>query len=166
MFINKMATLVRSKNQNYNLQFIRDLYDKMFPNAKDYIKFLQEEINQCHYEKSNLFFDKMLKLTKKEKKYCFPFINGASPYDQINAYARDYWEGLEKKEILFFKLLTRKWLKTKSKKQRRIWNYYVLGVPKEKIAPKLEENRIFVMATIKILQKEYFSRILIKKIPN
>ena len=54
---------------------------------------------------------------------------------------------------------------TKSKKQRRIWNYYVLGVPKEKIAPKLEENRIFVMATIKILQKEYLSRILMEKIP-
>ena len=39
----------------------------MFPNAKDYIKFLREEINQCQYEKSNLFFDKILKRTKKEK---------------------------------------------------------------------------------------------------
>ena len=158
--------LIEPKNSNYNLLFIRDLYDKMFPNAKDYIKFLREEINQCHYEKSNLFFDKMLKRTKKEKKYCSPFINRATHYDQINAYARDYWEGLEKKEILFFKLLTRKWLKTKSKKQRRIWNYYVLGVPKEKIAPKLEEDGVFVLGTIKILQKEYLSRILMEKMPN
>ena len=91
-----VAPLV-SKNSNYNLQFIRDLYDKMFPNAKDYIKFLREEINQCHYKKSNLSFDKMLKRTKKEKKYYSPFINRATPYDQNNTYVRDYWEGLEKK---------------------------------------------------------------------
>ena len=67
-----VAPLV-SKNSNYNLQFIRDLYDKMFPNAKDYIKFLREEINQCHYKKSNLSFDKMLKRTKKEKKILLSF---------------------------------------------------------------------------------------------
>ena len=138
----------------------------MFPNAKDYIKFLREEINQCHYKKSNLSFDKMLKRTKKEKKYYSPFINRATPYDQNNTYVRDYWEGLEKKEILFFKLLTKNWLKTKSKKQRRIWNYYVLGIPKEKIALKLEENGVFVMFTIKKLKKEYLTKILVEKIPS
>ena len=67
-----MAAPEGLKNPNYNLQFIRDLYDKMFPNAKDYIKFLREEINQCHYEKSNLFFDKMLKRTKEEKNITLP----------------------------------------------------------------------------------------------
>ena len=89
-----------------------------------------------------------------------------TPNDQINSCEKDYWEGLEKKDILFFKLITRNWLKAKSKRQRRIWNYYVLGVPKEKIAPKLEEDGIFVMTTIKILQKEYLSRILVQKMPN
>ena len=64
-----MATSVRSKNPNYNLQFIRDLYDKMFPSAKDYIKFLREEINQCHNKNSNGIVNKILKSTKMEKKY-------------------------------------------------------------------------------------------------
>ena len=161
-----MANSVRLKNPNYNLQFIRDLYDKMFPNAKDYIKFLREEINQCQYKNSNGTLNKILKSTKKEKKYHSPFINRVTLNDQIISYEKDYFEGIEIKDILFFKLLTRKWLKTKSKKQRRIWNYYVLGVPKEKIAPKLEEDGIFVMATIKILQKEYLSRILMGKTPS
>ena len=161
-----MANSVRLKNPNYNLQFIRDLYDKMFPNAKDYIKFLREEINQCQYKNSNGISNKILKSTKKEKKYHSPFINRVTLNDQIISYEKDYFEGIEIKDILFFKLLTRKWLKTKSKKQRRIWNYYVLGVPKEKIAPKLEEDGIFVMATIKILQKEYLSRILMGKTPS
>ena len=161
-----MANSVRPKNPNYNLQFIRDLYDKMFPNAKDYIKFLREEINQCQYKNSNGILNKILKSTKKEKKYHSPFINRVTLNDQIISYEKDYFEGIEIKDILFFKSLTRKWLKTKSKKQRRIWNYYVLGVPKEKIAPKLEEDGIFVMATIKILQKEYLSRILMGKTPS
>ena len=161
-----MATSVRSKNPNYNLQFIRDLYDKMFPSAKDYIKFLREEINQCHNKNSNGIVNKILKSTKMEKKYHSPFISRVTLNDQIISYEKDYFEGIEIKDILFFKLLTRKWLKTKSKKQRRIWNYYVLGVPKEKIAPKLEEDGIFVTATIKILQKEYLSRILMGKIPS
>ena len=161
-----MANSVRPKNPNYNLQLIRDLYDKMFPNAKDYIKFLREEINQCQYKNSNGILNKILKSTKKEKKYHSPFINRVTLNDQIISYEKDYFEGIEIKDILFFKLLTRKWLKTKSKKQRRIWNYYVLGVPKEKIAPKLEEDGIFVMATIKILQKEYLSRILMGKTPS
>ena len=158
-----MADPVGLKNSNYNLQFIRDLYNKMFPNAKDYIKFLREEINQC--ENSKEILNKILKPTKKEKKYHSPFINREDLNDQIISYEKDYWEGIEKEDILFFKLLTTKWLKTKSKKQRRIWNYYVLGVSKEKIAPKLEEDGIFVAATIKILQKEYLSRILMEKIP-
>ena len=161
-----MAASDGTKNPNYNLQFIRDLYEKMFPNAKDYIKFLRVEINLCHNENSNQFFDKILKRIKKEKKYHAPIINRVTLNDPINPNEKDYWEGLEKKDILFFKLLTIEWLKTKSKKQRRIWNYYVLGVPKEKIAPKLKEDENFVLATIKILQKEYLSRILIEKIPN
>ena len=161
-----MTASVGFKNSNYNLQFIRDLYDKMFPNAKDYIKFLREEINECQDEKSNRFFDKILNRNKKEKKYHSPISNKVTPNDQINSCEEDYWEGLEERDILFFKLLTRNWLKTKSKKQRRIWNYYVLGVPKEKIAPKLEENGIFVITTIKILQNEYLSRILIDKVFN
>ena len=32
-------------NQYYVRQYIRDLYDKMFPTAKGYIKFLREKIN-------------------------------------------------------------------------------------------------------------------------
>ena len=40
-----MTSQKYSENSSYILQYIRDLYDKIFPNAKDYIKFLQEEIN-------------------------------------------------------------------------------------------------------------------------
>ena len=161
-----MDNIEGHKNPNYNLRFIRDLYDKMFPNAKDYIRFLRKEINQCHIEKSSRFFDKLLKRTKKEKKYQAPFINCVTLNDQISFYKKDCWKGLEKQDILFFKRLTSRWLKTKTKKQRRIWNYYVLGVPKEKIAPRLKENEVFVMGTIKILQDEYLSKILKGKLPN
>ena len=48
----------------YNLQYIRDLYDKMFPYAKDYIKFLKEKINILDYEGHNQNSYKKFKETK------------------------------------------------------------------------------------------------------
>ncbi len=37
-----------------NLQNIRDLYNKMFPSAKDYRKFLRERINTLDNEEHNM----------------------------------------------------------------------------------------------------------------
>ena len=60
---------------------------------------------------------------------------------------------------LLYKDLTEQWLKTKTRRQRRIWNYFVLGVPKNSIAPRLKENTKFVTRTIKDLQKEFLDLI-------
>ena len=48
-----MANQDNFKKVIYNLQYIRDLYDKMFPSAKDYIKFLRERINTLDNEEHN-----------------------------------------------------------------------------------------------------------------
>ena len=48
-----MANQDNFKKVLYNLQYIRDLYDKMFPSAKDYIKFLRERINTLDNEEHN-----------------------------------------------------------------------------------------------------------------
>ena len=49
-----MANQDNLKKVIYNLQYIRDLYDKMFPSAKDYIKFLRERINTLDNEEHNI----------------------------------------------------------------------------------------------------------------
>ena len=73
---------------------------------------------------------------------------------------KDYWLGLRQEQIILFKKLIKKWLKRKTSRQRRIWNYFVLGVPKNSIAPKLNEDSDFVVETISVLQKEFLKLIM------
>ena len=148
------------KNSSYILQYIRDLYDKIFPSAKDYIKFLREEINTSNNKKYNsnsskIFYERdkssLESLSHKKKVY-------ENNYD--DCFKKDFWIGLKKKEIVWYKKLIERWLKTKTSRQRRIWNYFVLGVPKNSIAPRLKENSKFVIGTIKNLQEEFLNLIL------
>ena len=42
------------KNTNNNLQVIRDLYDKIFPCSKDYIKFLKKDVERINKKTKDL----------------------------------------------------------------------------------------------------------------
>tara|TARA_Y100000816_G_scaffold175402_1_gene126323 strand:+ start:161 stop:640 length:480 start_codon:yes stop_codon:yes gene_type:complete len=143
----------------YSLQYIRDLYDKMFPSAKDYIKFLRERINTLNNEQHNMssYEDfKKIKSSIPPKLFYFEERSGKS---HDNFFDKDYWKDLSPRDIILYKDLTEQWLKTKTRRQRRIWNYFVLGVPKNSIAPRLKENKNFVTRTIKTLQKDFLELI-------
>ena len=141
----------------YNLQYIRDLYDKMFPYAKDYIKFLREKINTLDSEEHNQnSYEKFKEIKTNISKNHFS-LEQRFKKDQDNFFKEDHWKGLNRRDIIFYKDLTEKWLKTKTRRQRRIWNYFVLGVPKNSIAPRLKENSNFVIGTIKNLQEEFLN---------
>ena len=142
-----------------NLQYIRDLYDKMFPSAKDYIKFLRERINTLDHEEHNMTFYENLNQIKRNIPLKLFYLKESLEKSHDNFNERDHWEDLIPKDIIFYKDLTQHWLKTKTKRQRRIWNYFVLGVPKNSIAPRLKENTKFVAITIKTLQKEFLDLI-------
>ena len=142
-----------------NLQYIRDLYDKMFPSAKDYIKFLREKINSLDNEEHNMSPYENLNDIKRyiPSKLFYSEERLEKSYD--NFFGKDYWKDLSQRDIVLYKELTEQWLKTKTKRQRRIWNYFVLGVPKNSIAPRLKENTIFVTRTLKTLEKEFLDLI-------
>ena len=143
----------------YNLQYIRDLYDKMFPSGKDYIKFLKERINTLDDEKHNTsFYENLNEIKRNIHQKPFYFEEGIEK-SHDNFLEEDHWEDLSPKDITLYKDLTEHWLKTKTRRQRRIWNYFVLGVPKNSIAPRLKENTNFVTRTIKTLQKEFLDLI-------
>ena len=147
------------KKVTYNLQYIRDLYDKMFPSAKGYIKFLRERINTLDNEEHKVNPYKNFKVIKR---YIPPKLFHFEERNEVNhdnLFDKDHWKGLSPKDITLYKDLTEHWLKTKTRRQRRIWNYFVLGVPKNSIAPRLKENTNFVTRTIKTLQKEFLDLI-------
>ena len=147
------------KKVAYSLQYIRDLYDKMFPSAKDYIKFLRDRINILDNEEHNVssFED-----FKEIKRYIPPklfYFEDKLEKSHDNFFEKDHWKDLSARDIILYKDLTEQWLKTKTRRQRRIWNYFVLGVPKNSIAPRLKENTNFVIRTIKTLQKDFLDLI-------
>ena len=143
----------------YNLQYIRDLYDKMFPSAKDYIKFLRERINTLDNEDHNTSSYENSNEIKRNIPPKLFYFEERIEKSHDNIFEEDHWEDLSPKDITLYKDLTEYWLKTKTKRQRRIWNYFVLGVPKNSIAPRLKENTKFVTRTIKTLQKEFLDLI-------
>tara|TARA_B100000900_G_scaffold333773_1_gene294943 strand:- start:810 stop:1214 length:405 start_codon:yes stop_codon:yes gene_type:complete len=132
----------------------------MFPCAKDYIKFLRERINTLGKEEQNVNacgYFKEIKRYVPSKLFYFEE-NLEKSHD--NFFEEDHWKDLSPRDIILYKDITEQWLKTKTKRQRRIWNYYVLGVPKNSIAPRLKENTNFVTRTIKTLQKDFLDLIL------
>ena len=143
----------------YRLQYIRDLYDKMFPSAKDYIKFLRERINTLDNENYNVNSYENFKETKRYIPPKLFYFKERQEKSHDNFFEEDHWKGLSPRDIILYKDLTEEWLKTKTRRQRRIWNYFVLGVPKNSIAPKLKENSNFVAMTIKTLQKDFLDLI-------
>ena len=150
-----MANQDNFKKVLYNLQYIRDLYDKMFPSAKDYIKFLRERINALDNEEHNTSSYKNFNEIKRNISPKLFYFERRIEKNHDNFFEKDHWEDLSSKDITLYKDLTEQWLKTKTRRQRRIWNYFVLGVPKNSIAPRLKENTNFVTKTIKTLQKEF-----------
>ena len=154
-----MANQDNFKKVIYNLQYIRDLYDKMFPSAKDYIKFLRERINTLDNEEHNTSSYKNFNEIKRNIPPKLFYFEERIEKSHDNFFEKDHWEDLSPKDITLYKDLTEQWLKTKTRRQRRIWNYFVLGVPKNSIAPRLKENTNFVTRTIKTLQKEFLDLI-------
>ena len=154
-----MANQDNFKKVLYNLQYIRDLYDKMFPSAKDYIKFLRERINTLDNEEHNTSSYKNFNEIKRNIPQKLFYFEERIEKSHDNFFEEDHWKDLSPKDITLYKDLTEQWLKTKTRRQRRIWNYFVLGVPKNSIAPRLKENTNFVTRTIKTLQKEFLDLI-------
>ena len=126
-------------NPYYVRQYIRDLYDKMFPSAKSYIKFLRERINIFDRRTIKEFSAQMPENIKG-----FSYNETVrSTYDLDNNFLdKDYWEALTKKEVISYQKLTEEWLKTKTKRKRRIWNYFVLGISKNNIGARLNEETL------------------------
>ena len=144
-------------NQYYVRQYIRDLYDKMFPTAKGYIKFLRERINIIDVRDRNRSFVHILEYDKGfSSNGTMSSINDSGKNKFL---CQDSWEGLTKKEIQFYLQVTEKWLKSKTKKHRRIWNYFVLGISKNNIGPRLNEDTLYVIKIIETMQKEYLELI-------
>ena len=71
----------------------------------------------------------------------------------------DYWKKITPEQKTKYEDLTRSWVKSKTKQQRTIWNYYVLGVPQKRIASLLKKNEKNIINIINRLQEDFLKKI-------
>ena len=147
------------KNPEKAKQHIRDLYDKMFPKANDYINFLKPLWkNQKSILEVDLFRNRL-----KHQKSTNHLANKVNKLDEniLNdcLVENDYWEKITPEQKTKYKDLTKRWVKSKTKQQRTIWNYYVLGVPQKRIASLLKKNEKNIIDIINKLQEDFLKRI-------
>ncbi len=142
-------------------QHIRDLYDKMFPATQDYIQFLRQrwlpkksilKIN-VHLQKQE--YEEKIKYWKKVETN---FHKDDILYDRLSE--SDYWHNITTEEKNNYVKLTEAWLETKTKQQRTIWNYYILDVPKKKIATRLKKEQKHIRIIINKLQENFLKQII------
>ena len=147
------------KNPEKAKQHIRDLYDKMFPEANDYINFLKPLWkNQKSILEVNLFKNRLK--NRYNTKHLAIKVNKLDENILDNFLAEnDYWKKITPEQKTKYEDLTRRWVKSKTKQQRTIWNYYVLGVPKKRIASILKKNEKIIIDIINRLQEDFLKKL-------
>jgi len=149
------------KNPESIRQHIRDLYDKIFPTAQEYIKFLR---NGWQSQKSILDIGMILKDQKHKEEITYWNERANTLEEDIKNDRfgeKDRWEGITAKQQNQYKKLIEQWLNTKTNRQRTIWNYYILGVPKKRIVTLMKKDSKYIQVTINKLQTDF-----LKKIPT
>lgn len=140
-------------------QHIRDLYNKMFPRFEDYIKYIRSKWKN---EKYLLKIGMILKEHKNQEDNALWRELDSNIDENIidNLLAKnDYWHNITPKQINKYLELTEKWIDTRNKYERTIWNYYVLGVPINRIVSILNRDKITILRTIFDLQEDFIKSI-------
>ncbi len=155
----KERTKWAKKNPDKAKQHIRDLYDKMFPEAKDYINFLKPLWeNQKSILEVDLFKNRLK--NRYNTKHLANKVNKLDENILDNFLAEnDYWKKITPGQKTKYEDLTKRWVKSKTKQQRTIWNYYVLGVPKKRIASILKKNEKNIIDIINRLQEDFLKKL-------
>ena len=119
------------QNPNKTKIWIRDLYHKVFPTKEQYIQFIRkhhiilkglnksEKIKDIEPIKS-ITPTKFIVRNLKDKDHIF---------DEY-----DFWNDVSSLNAKRLELFLMEWFITKSKKDRKLWNYYILGISEGRIA--------------------------------
>ena len=141
-------------------QHIRDLYDKMFPTTQDYIKFLKKR-----FETANSIWNigMILKQHQHQEQFAYWKEKTSTLNNEVmdNRFAeKNHWKEITNEQRKQYQKLTEQWLNTKTSCERKIWNYYVLGIPKKRIANLLKKDFEDSRIIIHKLQEDYIQKIL------
>lgn len=160
MILNKKGNFISrsiqflEQNPNKTKIWIRDLYHKVFPTKEQYIQFIRKHHSVLQGFKKS---DKIKDIDPiKSKKFIPRNLNGKDHiFEEDN-----FWNDNSSLNTKMLKLFLMEWFINKSKKDRKLWNYYVLGISEGRIANLLNDNFYSTKEKILKLKKDFLRNLL------
>ncbi len=145
------------QNPNKTKIWIRDLYHKVFPTKEKYIQFIRKHHNMVQrLNKSEKIKDIELIKSKTSTKF---IVSNLNDKDHIFE-EHNFWNDISSLNTKMLRLFLMEWFINKSKKDRKLWNYYILGISEGRIANLLNNNFHSTKEKILNLKKDFLRNLL------
>ena len=145
------------QNPNKTKIWIRDLYHKVFPTKEQYIRFIRKHHSTLQrLNKSEKIKD--IEPTKNKASTKF-IVNNLNYKDHIFD-ENNFWNDISSLNTERLKLFLMEWFINKSKKDRKLWNYYILGISEGRIAILLNDNFYSTRKKILELKKDFLRNLI------
>ena len=155
-FISKSLHFLE-QNPNKTKIWIRDLYHKVFPTKEQYIQFIRK--NHIMLQSLNKS-EKVIDIEHIKRKTSTKFIlSNLNDKDHISDEG-NFWMDIPSLDRKKLELFLEEWFINKSKKDRKLWNYYILGISEGKIAILLNDNFYSTKEKILKLKKDFLRDLL------
>ena len=144
------------QNPNKTKIWIRDLYHKVFPTKEQYIRFIRKHHSmlQSLNKSDNIKNIEPMK-SQVPTRFIIRKLNNNHIFEEDN-----FWNGISSLNAKILKLFLMEWFIKKSKKDRKLWNYYILGISEGRIANLLNDNFYSTRKRILELKKDFLRNLI------
>ena len=144
------------QNPNKTKIWVRDLYHKVFPTKEQYIRFIRKHHSmlQSLNKSDNIKSIEPMK-SQVPTRFVIRKLNNNHIFEEDN-----FWSGISSLNAKMLKLFLMEWFINKSKKDRKLWNYYILGISEGRIATLLNHNFYSTRKKILELKKDFLRNLI------
>ena len=145
------------QNPNKTKIWIRDLYHKVFPTKEQYIRFIRKHHSMLQsLKRSEKIKDIEPIKSRIPTRFTMRNLNNNNHiFEEDN-----FWNGISSLNAKMLKLFLMEWFIKKSKKDRKLWNYYILGISEGRIANLLNDNFYSTRKRILELKKDFLRNLI------
>ena len=145
------------QNPNKTKIWIRDLYHKVFPTKEQYIQFIRKHHSMLQsLNKSEKIKDFEPFKSKTSTEFIVSNLNDKDHIFNVD----NFWNDISSSNTKRLEMFLMVWFINKSKKDRKLWNYYILGISEGRIAILLNDNFYSTNEKILKLKKDFLRNLL------
>ena len=145
------------QNPNKTKIWISDLYHIVFPTKEQYIRFIRKHHSMLQSLKTSEKIKDIEPLKSRiPTRFIMRYLNNNNHiFEEDN-----FWNGISSINAKILKLFLMEWFIKKSKKDRKLWNYYILGISEGRIALLLNDNFYSTRKKILELKKDFLRNLI------